>query len=106
MYFVNEQTGEHFRFGEGLHSFVFHADGIDHNVGKGIVRAGGRFNTSSGTVVSSQTIHISSITDNGVGDFTFNFTPFFSDTLYSVVCWVCQEAVLEILCCKHVDQLL
>jgi len=99
-YFVNEETGEHFRFSEGLHSFVFHADGNDYNVGKGIVRAGGRFETSSGTVVSSQTVHISSITDNGTGDFTFNFTPFFGDTLYSVVAHMPRAGNVL----NHVDQ--
>lgn len=100
MYFVNEETGEHFRFGEGLHSFVFHVNGTDHNVGKGIVRAGGRFETSSGTVVSSQTVHISSITDNGTGDFTFNFTPFFGDTLYTVVAHMPRAANVL----NHIDQ--
>ncbi len=101
MYFVNEQTGEHFRFAYGLHSFVFHADGVDHNVGKGIVRAGGRFQTTNGTVVSSQTEHVSSITDNGIGDFTFNITAM-PDTLYSIVAHMFRAAHVL----NHVDQVI
>jgi len=42
------------------------------------------FTVSSGTPSISASGNISSITDNGVGDFTFNFTNNFSDTNYCV----------------------
>jgi len=50
-----------------------------------MARAWIRFTVPSGTPTISASGNISSITDNGSGDFTFNFTTAMSDTNYAFV---------------------
>lgn len=50
---------------------------------QGIAKAWVTFDASSGTPVILDSYNVSSITDNGVGDFTINFTTAFTNTSYS-----------------------
>jgi hypothetical protein len=51
----------------------------------GSAKAWVNFN-GTGTVAIRASYNVSSITDNGTGDYTINFTNAFADTSYSVVC--------------------
>lgn len=46
------------------------------------------FNASSGTPSINKSKNVSSITDNGVGDYTINFTNNYADAHYVVSTWV------------------
>jgi len=48
----------------------------------GVCKAWVKYSTSGGTVSRDASYNVSSITDNGVGDFTHNFTAAFSSTQY------------------------
>lgn len=48
----------------------------------GCAKAWVNFNASSGTPVVNSNFNVPSITDNGVGDFTINFTTAFANTNY------------------------
>jgi len=50
----------------------------------GACRAWVNFN-GTGTVVINRALNVSSITDNGVGDYTINFTTAMTDTTYALV---------------------
>ena len=50
----------------------------------GVVRAWVNFN-GTGTVTINRALNVSSITDNGVGDYTVNFTTALTDTTYALV---------------------
>jgi len=52
-------------------------------VAQGVAAAWARFNASSGTPVISAAYNVSSITDNGVGDYTINFATALPDANYS-----------------------
>ena len=54
-------------------------------IANGIAKVWINFNASSGTPSIRASYNVSSITDNGVGKFTLNFTNALADTNYSVV---------------------
>lgn len=60
----------------------------------GSAKAWVNFN-GSGTVAIRASFNVSSITDNGVGDYTVNFTVAFADTNYAVVGGVSQNTAGE-----------
>lgn len=51
----------------------------------GMAKAWGKFSTATGTVTLDRSHNVSSITDNGVGDFTINWGITFSDAHYALV---------------------
>jgi hypothetical protein len=64
---------------------------LSANVASGIAKAWVNFN-GTGTVAIRASYNVSSITDNGVGDYTVNFTTALADANYSVSATVGQTS--------------
>jgi hypothetical protein len=63
---------------------VTYPDGTSQASGQQACKAWVRFNASSGTPIIDASYNVSSITDNGVGYYTVNFTTALSDANYAV----------------------
>jgi len=65
-------------------------DSTPAEIASGRAKAWVNFN-GTGTVAIRASYNVSSITDNGTGDYTINFTNAMSDTNYAVVLTACDE---------------
>jgi len=62
-------------------NFIMMSPDVDN---RQVAKAWVMFDASSGTPTIRQSFNVTSITDNGVGDFTINFTTAFADAYYAV----------------------
>lgn len=70
---------------------IQNSTGGDLITAKGMARAWVNFN-GTGTVAIRASLNVSSITDNGVGDYTVNFTSAMADASYSTVLGVKDDS--------------
>ena len=74
---------------------VTYPDGTSQASGQQACKAWVNFDASSGTPTIIASYNVSSITDNGVGSFTTNFTSALSDANYAVTVGVSNATYIE-----------